>query len=204
MPTTVTRTFQLRLSGHQPALEEMADVYQQMVRQLYAEARKTDTPVDRFNTDFCARYGVPARLFNAAATDVKGKIASVRETARNDAADLRDKLAGTEQEVRRLRAKRARDGLTRKQKGRLGRQAAPAGSAADAPAARRGHGGAGIPAAVLRRAQAAQGAARAPGAGIARPRCGTMSGASAGARPAVASCWSSAPARRSPATRPAN
>ena len=120
MTDTVTRTFEARLQGDRPDLDAMAAVYQRMVRQLYAEARKSGKSVDTFKRVFCARYAVPARIFNAAAIDVKGMTASVREKAKVDAEDLRDKVKRTGRKIGRLRAARRKNGtLTRKQHAEL-------------------------------------------------------------------------------------
>ena len=98
-----TRTFQLRLVGEWPALAVMGATYGEAKRALLAAHRKAGKPLQSFKTEWCERYGLPARLFNAVAIDLQGSLDGIREKAKSDLEGLGDKITRAEERLTRDR-----------------------------------------------------------------------------------------------------
>jgi hypothetical protein len=106
--TATTRTFQMRLHGEYPALEQMAMMYQNVMRMLYAASRKTGKPFTEFKTEYCNRYRLASRQFNAIQIDLTGKVKSVREKAAHDLGNVEDALPRLNKRLESVKAKIAK------------------------------------------------------------------------------------------------
>lgn len=98
----ITRTFQTRLSGDTDVvrvLNEQGEKHGHIKRSLYAVGSRTGLPMESFRVEFCAKYAIPARIFNAIVIDLKGMISSKHEKAKYDLEGQNEKLAKYEERL---------------------------------------------------------------------------------------------------------
>jgi 6-phosphogluconate dehydrogenase len=105
---TSIQTLQLRLRGEYKDLDMMADHYQKVQRKLYATAAKAKKPFSDFKHAFCEKYKLPARLFNALDTALKGMVSSIQEKAKVDLDEVEQRGAGNEAKLAKAEAKQAK------------------------------------------------------------------------------------------------
>jgi IS605 OrfB family transposase len=111
-PDEIIRSFQMRLSGDHPALDDLADRYQRAKRTVYGKASRTGRSFDAFKAEMCAAFGLPARLFNAIRLELDGMVTSAHETATLDIAQLEDRVARLASDRARLAGKLAEPDLS--------------------------------------------------------------------------------------------
>jgi IS605 OrfB family transposase len=103
--TEVKRTFQARVHGDVPELDDMAVRYNAAKRSTWSLAGKQGVSFDKLKTDICARHDLPGRVANAIATDLRGMVKSRQEKAKVDLAVAADKLVAAQKVHARLTEK---------------------------------------------------------------------------------------------------
>jgi hypothetical protein len=106
-PDKIIRTFQLRLPGDHPVLDDLADRYQRAKRTLYRKASLAGCSFDTFKPEICGEFGLPGRLFNAIRLDPDGMVMSAHEKAKFDLGQVEDRLERLESDRARLAGKLA-------------------------------------------------------------------------------------------------
>jgi IS605 OrfB family transposase len=100
-----TRTFQLRLKGEYPALDDMARRYGTAKRTVYGRASLERRSFDSYKEEMCARFGLPARVFNALNKDLSGLVSSAQEKAKFDIGQVEDTLEKLAKDIARFKLK---------------------------------------------------------------------------------------------------
>ncbi|MBO0754098.1 MAG: hypothetical protein J2P53_18400, partial [Bradyrhizobiaceae bacterium] len=112
----LVRTFEMRLHGAFPALDELAERYQRAKRTVYAKASRTGRAFDTFKAEVCAGFGLPARMFNAICRELGGMVKSAQEKARFDLARTEERLEKLDTQRAKLAARLEQEDLSGKQR----------------------------------------------------------------------------------------
>jgi hypothetical protein len=105
---TSVQTLQLRLRGEYKDLDLMAGHYQKVQRKLYATAAKAKKPFSDFKNEFCEKYKLPSRLFNAMDAALKGMVSSNQEKAKVDLDEVEQRRETNEAKFAKAEAKLAK------------------------------------------------------------------------------------------------
>jgi IS605 OrfB family transposase len=98
------RTFQVRLHGDWPTLDQTAEAYGRAKRALHAASLKPGAGgLQSFKEEWCERFALPSRLFNGLAIDLQGVVDGVREKAKHDLEQLAPKIESAEEKLGKLR-----------------------------------------------------------------------------------------------------
>ena len=84
------------------ALSAYAELYGQVERRLWAEMAAGES-ASSLKSEYLARHGIPARLFNAVRVSLQGKVASVREGQKLRVDDLRRRIARANKQIAKAR-----------------------------------------------------------------------------------------------------
>ena len=84
-------TFQAKIPDH-PALAACGELFGRVERTLFADIQAGQDPVD-VKAAYLKRFGIPARMFNAASVSVRGKTDAARESQRLRVAGLGSRIA---------------------------------------------------------------------------------------------------------------
>ena len=99
-------TYQTRISDYadmdrlegDAALAAYAELYGLVERKLFAEVAAGRSP-GSLKSVYLQRYGIPARMFNGVRVSLEGKVASVRESQRQQQDSLQRRIARAERQV---------------------------------------------------------------------------------------------------------
>ena len=78
MPKAQVFTFQTKVPDH-PVLDAYGELFSRVERPLFADIQAGRDPAD-VKTAYLRRFGIPARMFNAASVSVRGKTDATRES----------------------------------------------------------------------------------------------------------------------------
>ena len=116
-------TYQTRISDYagiaresgDAALSSYAELYGQVERRLFAEMAAGRSAASLKST-YLERYGIPARLFNAARVSLQGKAVSVREHQKLQVESLRRRISRAEDQIAQAKQRRQSDQVHHKRR----------------------------------------------------------------------------------------
>ncbi len=87
------------------ALDALAKYYGEVKRQLYREVAKNGGNCKKYKTEFCAKYDITARHFNALAIDLQGQIDATKELLKLEKQRLTKSIKSKKARMKRDKAK---------------------------------------------------------------------------------------------------